>query len=120
VAKQVQTWGQWLDGHMCTGALGFAATARRNVEHGHRQVKQGLGPPGCVRSCACRTPTARPWWQHETDGVHQAREQRRENSEERWLDNMRYDEDGETLRFGLGKERRVLWSEFRFGNDELG
>jgi hypothetical protein len=50
VAKRVRTWGRWLDGHTCAGALGFAATARRNVEHGHRQVKQGLGPSvACVR-----------------------------------------------------------------------
>jgi hypothetical protein len=50
VAKRVRTWGRWIDGHTCAGALGFAATARRNVEHGHRQVKQGLGPSvACVR-----------------------------------------------------------------------
>jgi hypothetical protein len=30
----------------------------------------GARPLGCVRSCACRTPTARPWRRHETDGVH--------------------------------------------------
>jgi hypothetical protein len=36
VAKKVRTWGRWLDGHTCAGALGFAVTARRNVEHGHR------------------------------------------------------------------------------------
>jgi hypothetical protein len=35
VAEKVRTWGRWLDGHTCAGALGFAATARRNVEHGH-------------------------------------------------------------------------------------
>jgi hypothetical protein len=35
-AKKVRTWSRWLDGHTCAGALGFAATARRNVEHGHR------------------------------------------------------------------------------------
>jgi hypothetical protein len=34
--KKVQNWGRWLDGHTCAGALGFAVTARRNVEHGHR------------------------------------------------------------------------------------
>jgi hypothetical protein len=44
VAKRVRTWCRWLDGHTCAGALGFAATARRNVEHGHRQVKQGSAP----------------------------------------------------------------------------
>jgi hypothetical protein len=50
VAKKVRTWGRWLDGHTCAGALGFAATTRRNVEHGHGQVKQGLGPSvACVR-----------------------------------------------------------------------
>jgi hypothetical protein len=50
VAKKVRTWGRWLDGHTCAGALGFAARARRNVEHGHRQVKQGLGPSiACIR-----------------------------------------------------------------------
>jgi hypothetical protein len=55
VAKRVRTWGRWLDGHTCAGALGFAATARRNVEHGHRQVKQGLSPSvACVRVCAER------------------------------------------------------------------
>jgi hypothetical protein len=48
--RKVRTWGRWLDGHTCAGALGFAATARRNVEHGHRWVKQGLGPSvACVR-----------------------------------------------------------------------
>jgi hypothetical protein len=52
--------------------------------------------------------------------MHQAREQRRENGEERWLDNKRHEEDAGTVRFGLGKERRGPWSEFRFGNDELG
>jgi hypothetical protein len=36
VAKKVRTWGRWLDGHTCAGALEFAATARRNGEHGHR------------------------------------------------------------------------------------
>jgi hypothetical protein len=36
VAKKVQTWGRWLDRHTCAGALEFAATARRNGEHGHR------------------------------------------------------------------------------------
>jgi hypothetical protein len=50
VDKKVRTWGRWLDGHTCAGALGFAAMARRNVEHGHRQVKQGPGPSVvCVR-----------------------------------------------------------------------
>jgi hypothetical protein len=50
VAKRVRTWGRWLDGHTCAGALGFAATTRRNVEHGHRQVKQGLSPSvACIR-----------------------------------------------------------------------
>jgi hypothetical protein len=34
--RKVRPWGRWLDGHTCAGALGFAATARRNVEHGHR------------------------------------------------------------------------------------
>jgi hypothetical protein len=36
VAKKVRTWGPWLDGHTCAGALEFAATAQRNGEHGHR------------------------------------------------------------------------------------
>jgi hypothetical protein len=42
--RKVRTWGRWLDGHTCAGALGFTATARRNVEHGHRLVKQGSAP----------------------------------------------------------------------------
>jgi hypothetical protein len=39
VAEKVRTWGRWLDGHTCAGALEFAATARRSVGHSHRQVK---------------------------------------------------------------------------------
>jgi hypothetical protein len=30
----------------------------------------GARPLGCLHSCACRTPTARPWRRHKTDGVH--------------------------------------------------
>jgi hypothetical protein len=65
-------------------------------------------------------PVTWPRQRHKTDGVHQAREQRRENGEERWLDNKCHDEDEGTLRFGLGKERRGLWSVFRLGTDKLG
>jgi hypothetical protein len=47
--QKVRTWGRWLDRHTCVGPLGFTATAQRNVEHGHRQVKQGPGPSvACV------------------------------------------------------------------------
>jgi hypothetical protein len=30
----------------------------------------GARPLGCMRMCACQTPTARPWQRHEIDGVH--------------------------------------------------
>jgi hypothetical protein len=67
--------------------------------------RQGLGSLG---ACMCKTPTTWPWRRHNTGGVHQAREQRRENSEERWLDNKHHDEDEGTLRFGLGMRTRSV------------
>jgi hypothetical protein len=120
VAKKVRTWGRWLDGHTCTCALGFAATTRRNVEHGHRQVKQGLDPTpvACVRVRVER--------QRHGNGGHTKLMActRRGNKGGRTArnggSNKCYDEDEGTLRFSLGKERRGLWSEFRLGNDELG
>jgi hypothetical protein len=51
VAEKVRTWGRWIDGHTCTGVLGFAATAWRNVKHGHGQVKQSLAPRLCAFVC---------------------------------------------------------------------
>jgi hypothetical protein len=62
-AKKVRTWSRWPDGHTCAGALGFAATARRNVEHGHRWVKQGLGPSV---ACVC-VRAERRWHGHGSD-----------------------------------------------------
>jgi hypothetical protein len=61
--------------------------------------RQGLGSLG---ACTCKMPATWPRRRHKTDGVHQAREQRREDNEEWWLDNKRHDEDEGTLRFGLG------------------
>jgi hypothetical protein len=61
--------------------------------------RQGLGSLGARTS---KTSSTWPRRLNETDGVHQAREQRKEDDDERWLDNRRHDKDEGTLRFGLG------------------
>jgi hypothetical protein len=51
----------------CVGVRGDGtAECRARSQTG----EAGARPLGCVRSCACRTPTARPWQRHETDGMH--------------------------------------------------
>jgi hypothetical protein len=64
----------------CVGVRGGGtAECRAQSQTG----EAGARPLGCVCSCACRTPTARPWQRHKIDGVHKAREQRKGDGEER-------------------------------------
>jgi hypothetical protein len=51
----------------CVGVCGDGTT---ECQARSKTGEAGAQPLGCVRSCVCRTPTARPWRRHETDGVH--------------------------------------------------
>jgi hypothetical protein len=68
--RKVRPWGSMARRthvRRCVGVRGDGTAERRT----RSQIGEaGARPLGCVRMCACRSPTARPWQRHEIDGVH--------------------------------------------------